>query len=100
MSTGGLLTHDEICDAIKQVADEYFLTKAAYFGSYANGKATEKSDLDLLVEFVAEDVNILTICGLGIDLEEILRIPVDVVHLPIPKDSILEINNAVLAYQR
>jgi predicted nucleotidyltransferase len=94
-----LLTHDEIRDAIRQVADQYALTKAAYFGSYADGRATPASDLDLLVEFVAEDVDILTICGLGIDLEEILRIPVDVIHAPIPKDSILEINNTVLAYE-
>ena len=96
----GLLTHKEICDAVRQVADEYFLTKVTYFGSYADGKANEESDLDLLVEFVEEDVDVLAICGLGIRLEEILRIPVDVIHVPIPKDSILEINNTVLAYER
>ena len=98
--SGCLLTHEEICGAVRQVADEFALTKVSYFGSYADGRATEESDLDLLVEFVEEDVDILTICGLGINLEEILRIPVDVIHLPIPKDSILEINNTVIAYER
>ena len=33
------------------LVDRYHVRKIGYFGSYATGKQTEKSDLDLLVEF-------------------------------------------------
>ena len=94
-----LLTHEEICNTIKEIADEFSLTKVLYFGSYANGKATEKSDLDLLVEFTEENVSILRIIKMKHTLEEILKIPVDVIHAPIPKDSYLEIEKTVVAYE-
>ena len=95
-----LLTHEEICDAVRRVADEFALTRAAYFGSYADGRANKDSDLDLLVEFVEEDVSVWTLCGLGISLEKLLKIPVDVIHVPIPEDSLLEIKKTVSAYER
>jgi len=94
-----LLTHEEICNTVGRVADEYSLTKVSYFGSYADGKATEGSDLDLLVEFVEEDVSILEIIGLKQSLEEMFRIPVDVIHAPIPAGSFLKIDNTVVAYE-
>ncbi|MDR1841762.1 MAG: nucleotidyltransferase domain-containing protein [Holophagales bacterium] len=94
-----LLTHEEICNTIKQVADEFALTKVVYFGSYADGKATKKSDLDILVEFAKRDVGILKIIDLRQTLEEKFKIPVDVIHLPIPEDSFLEIGNTVVAYE-
>ncbi|MDR1842103.1 MAG: nucleotidyltransferase domain-containing protein [Holophagales bacterium] len=94
-----LLTHDEICDAIRKVADEYALTKVEYFGSYADGRATEGSDLDILVEFVERSVSVLRIIGLQQSLEEIFNVAVDVIHAPIPEDSFLEIGNTVVAYE-
>jgi predicted nucleotidyltransferase len=33
------------------LADKYHVSKIGYFGSYTSGGQTEKSDLDLLVEF-------------------------------------------------
>ncbi len=33
------------------LADRYHVRKIGYFGSYATGEQTDKSDLDLLVEF-------------------------------------------------
>ena len=98
-NTGRLLTHNEICDAIRRVADDYALTKVEYFGSYADGRANEESDLDLLVEFAERSVSLLRIIGLQQSLEEIFNIPVDVIHAPIPKDSFLEVNNTVVAYE-
>lgn len=94
-----LLTHKEICTAVERVADEFALTKASYFGSYAEGRATERSDLDLLVEFAEPSVSVLDVIGLKISLEEILGIGVDVVHAPIPKESILEISKTVEVYE-
>ena len=46
-----MLTHEQIVQAVAKAATEFPLTKVSYFGSYADGKATEESDLDLLVEF-------------------------------------------------
>ena len=95
-----MLTHETICNAVKQVADEFALTKVAYFGSYADGRATEESDLDLLVEFATPSVCVWKLTGLRIALEDILNIAVDVIHAPLPKKSHITITNNVLAYER
>ena len=90
-----MLNHEKIQKAIEN-AQEYFpLKKVGYFGSYANGKATEISDLDLLVEFEEPVVSILTIIGLKQYLEDYLGIPVDVIHAPIPSNAIIEIKKLV-----
>lgn len=52
--------------------------KIGVFGSYARGENTEKSDLDLLVEFGAK-LSLLDLAGLEQDLSEHLRIKVDLV---------------------
>jgi predicted nucleotidyltransferase len=96
---GFMVSHEEICSAVNEVAHGYSLAKVSYFGSYAEGQATETSDLDLLVEFVRPSVSILKIVGLKQDLEELLNIPVDVIHAPIPKDSFLEIGKTIVAYE-
>jgi predicted nucleotidyltransferase len=94
-----MLSHEDICNAVEKVAGEYSLAKVSYFGSYADGRATEKSDLDLLVEFAKPSVSLLKIVGLQQDLEELLNIPVDVIHSPVPKDSFLEIVKTIVAYE-
>lgn len=33
------------------LADRFYVSKIGYFGSYASGDQTEKSDIDILVEF-------------------------------------------------
>jgi predicted nucleotidyltransferase len=90
-----MLTHKMIADAIKKAANTFSLTKAEYFGSYAEGLATEKSDLDLLVEFKEPTVSILSIIKLKHYLEDELLIPVDVIHAPIPPGAIIEIGKTV-----
>jgi predicted nucleotidyltransferase len=94
-----LLSHGDICSAIEKVAGEYSLARASYFGSYADGRATEKSDLDLLVEFSKPSVSLLKIVGLQQDLEELLSVPVDVIHSPVPEGSFLKIMKTVVAYE-
>lgn len=93
-----MLTHDAIAEAVALAAKEYPLAKASYFGSYANGNATEASDLDLLVEFTEPSVSVLTIIGLKYYLEDMLGKPVDVVHAPIPSEAIIEIDREVPVY--
>jgi hypothetical protein len=90
-----MLTHERIVDAVKKAADVFPLTKASYFGSYAEEKATDDSDLDLLVEFNEPAVSILTIIRLKRYLEEELAKSVDVIHAPLPPAAIIEIGRQV-----
>ena len=90
-----MLTHDKIVEAVKNAAREFLLTRAEYFGSYADGYATEESDLDLLVEFNEPTISILTVIRLKRFLEEQLAKRVDVIHAPLPKGAIIEIGKTV-----
>ena len=45
-----MLTIEEITQKLKPVFEANGVTKAILFGSYANGTATEDSDLDIVVE--------------------------------------------------
>ena len=90
-----MLTHEKIVDAVKKAAGEFPLTKVEYFGSYAEGQATEESDLDLLVEFEEPAISILTIIRLKHYLEAELAKPVDVIHAPLPQGAIIEIGKTV-----
>ena len=90
-----MLTHENIASAVRKAAEEFPLTKAEYFGSYADGLATEESDLDLLVEFNEPAVSILTIIGLKQYLEGALSKSVDIIHAPLPPGAIIEIGKTV-----
>jgi len=90
-----MLTHEQIVEVVTKTAKEFSLTKVDYFGSYADGSATEESDLDLLVEFKESVVSILTVIGLKQYLEDELNKPVDVIHTPIPEGAIIEIGKTV-----
>jgi predicted nucleotidyltransferase len=89
-----MLTHEQIQKAANQVVKRYPLTKVSYFGSYA----TEESDLDLLVEFTTPAVSLIDIIGVKYDFEDILHIPVDVIHTPIPKSSLIKIDKEIKVY--
>ena len=93
-----MLSHEIIKDKINMLAPMYPLKKVSYFGSYALGTQTEASDLDVLVEFTMPNVSLLTLADLKNRLEDELNVPVDVIHYPIPKDSFINIENAVPVY--
>jgi len=90
-----VLTHERIVHAVKKAANEFPLIKVDYFGSYADGKATEDSDLDLLVEFIEPAISILSIIKLKHYLEDELEKTVDVIHAPIPDGAIIEVGKTV-----
>ena len=100
----GILTHEQIVQTVEKAATTFPLTKVSYFGSYADGKATEESDLDLLVEFTTDAISYLTIIALKRILEEELNIRVDVLHAPEfleePKKSRLIIRKTMPVYER
>jgi len=93
-----MLTHEDIRKAVLEVAAHFSLKKVSYFGSYAEGRASKESDLDLLVEFARPQVSLLTIIGLKHSLEDKLKVPVDVIHAPVPEGALIEIDKAVLVY--
>ena len=74
----GLLTIDQIREVCSRVFEEYGVEYGYLFGSYAKGKATEKSDVDLLVSM---PVNGLKFFGLVEMLREELKKKVDVLDV-------------------
>ena len=88
-------THEEICWAVAQTAVLFPIRKASYFGSYAEGQQTEKSDLDILVEFHKPAVSLFVLSSVKNNLEDLLKIPVDVIHAPLSGDSFIKINREV-----
>lgn len=81
----GILDMDFIRDKCKEVFDEYPVHYCILFGSYAKGKATEYSDLDLLI---SSDVKGLKFYGLVEKLRLTLHKKVDVLDLDQLKDNL------------
>ncbi|MDE5938918.1 MAG: nucleotidyltransferase domain-containing protein [Lachnospiraceae bacterium] len=50
MAESKVYTINQIKLRISPILEEYGVRKATLFGSYSQGKATEKSDIDLLVD--------------------------------------------------
>ena len=93
-----MLTVQKIEDCVRVASREYPLRKVELFGSYASGKNTPQSDVDLLVEFVQPRVSLLTLSALKLRMEELLGTEVDIVHGPLPEDSMLEVDRRVTLY--
>ena len=74
----GLLTIEQIKEICARVFEEYNVEYCYLFGSYAKGKANEKSDVDLLV---ALPMNGLKFFGLVEMLREELKKRVDVLDV-------------------
>ena len=93
-----MLTVQQISDGVHVASREYPLRKVELFGSYADGKNTAQSDVDLLVEFSQPRVSLLTISALKLRMEELLGTDVDIVHGPLPEGSMLEIDRRIPLY--
>ena len=94
-----MLTISQISEGVKQAAREFPIRRADLFGSYARGSATEKSDVDLLVEFNDPVVSLFTISALRCRMQELLGHSVDVIHASVPPDALLEIDAKVPVYE-
>ena len=94
-----MLTIENIKEGIDIIVNEYPIKKVDLFGSYANGTNHEKSDVDLLVEFITTSVSLLTLNALKYRLEEIYNIEVDVIHAPLDDDAMIAIGKVVPLYE-
>lgn len=88
---------EQIKNAVFSVANKYSIKKATLFGSRAAGTNTEDSDVDLIVEFSC-NVSLITLSRLKLELEEILKIDVDIIHGPITKDDLIIVDKEVELY--
>lgn len=82
-------TIDTIQDAVNGLKSTYALRTVNIFGSYAEGRATPQSDLDLLVEFDTPAVSLIRLNALKYALEDALGLSVDVIHAPLPANSMI-----------
>lgn len=93
-----VLSLQKIIDNMAVVAQEYPIERAELFGSYANGQSTAASDVDIIMEFTTPQVSLLMLNNVKYRLEELLQTRVDLVHGPLPADSLLEIDRRITLY--
>lgn len=93
-----MISIEELKKKILEVIKNYPIKRVVLFGSRARGDNRPDSDVDLLCEFNEPYVSLLMLSGLKIDLQEKLNLNVDIIHAPIPKESILEIDKEVELY--
>ena len=83
-------TMETIQSVVQSLKNAYSLRAVDIFGSYADGRATPQSDLDLLVEFDTPSGSLIRLNALKYDLEDALGLSVDLVHAPLPEGSMIE----------
>ena len=93
-----MLDLPQIAAGVAAAAKEYPIVKAELFGSYAAGRSSPDSDVDLLVEFSSPQVSLLTLNSLKYKLEELLETDVDLIHGPLPEGSMIEIGRRISLY--
>lgn len=94
-----MLSINAITEGVSTVAPSYNVKRIELFGSYANNKQTNKSDVDLLVEFNQDAVSLLTLSSLRQKIEECLGVPVDLLHAPLPANAFFDTGSPVLIYE-
>jgi len=83
------MTIEEIKKKAIPILARYDVKKAAIFGSMARGKGKTTSDVDILVE-IKSDMSLLDFIGIKIELEEALKMKVDLVEYDTIKPTIKE----------
>lgn len=75
-----IYTIEQIKNIVSPIAQKYNLKAVCLFGSYARGTATEKSDVDLLVDTSGTSLkSLISLGGLYCELEEALCKRIDLV---------------------
>lgn len=74
-----MLTIDEIRNAVSKVGKKYGIKSAYLFGSYAKNTATERSDVDLIIDDGGNIKSLIGLSGFRLDLiDELGGVDVDV----------------------
>ena len=81
-------TIDEIKAIVDPIARKYGVERVYLFGSYARGDVNENSDIDLRVDKGALK-GMFALCGLYTEIEEALKIKVDVLTTGSLEDDFL-----------
>ena len=92
------MTISELKQRILSAIQGYHLKSMILFGSRAAGTNRDDSDVDLIVEFY-QPVTLLTLTGLQLQLEDVLKLDVDLVHGPIQPTDLLEIGKMISIYE-
>jgi predicted nucleotidyltransferase len=80
--TGKILHKDQIFEQLrlhKDVLQDFGVQEIGLFGSYVKNKATENSDIDLLIDLRKGQKSLFNVIRLGDYLESILEKKVDIV---------------------
>ena len=91
------MTIDTIKAAIIELVPKYNIKKVMLFGSRAMETHTEDSDIDLIIEF-RTPVSLLDLSSIKLQLEDKLKLDVDVIHGPIQDSDLLEIGKVIEIY--
>ena len=75
-----MYTQEELIELIKPILEKHFVSKAAFFGSYARNEQTMDSDLDMIVDFPFSAG--LEFFSLLVDLEDRVNMHVDLEYYP------------------
>jgi len=95
-----LLAINRIKAAAFKMAECYPIKKMSLFGSYADGKANDNSDLDFLVEFFTPNVSLVMLSSIKNALEDELQTKIDIIHGPMPENSMLRVNKVIDIYEQ
>lgn len=76
--TDKIYTLEEIKAIITPIAQRYNMKEVYLFGSYARGEATEKSDIDLVMNF-SDTITLFTYAEIIEELENLFGKKVDIV---------------------
>ena len=93
-----MLTIEIIKKTVENIAPKYGIRKAMLFGSRATKNFREDSDVDLIVEFETSTISLFILASLMNELEEKFGVSVDIIHGPLKKDSMLEIEKEIEIY--
>ena len=95
-----MLDIENISEVIDNLVDKYAVKKVAVIRSYADGLATEDSDIDLLVEFRTANISLFKLYAMQEEISNRLNKKVDLIHAPVPEDALIEINKVVSIYEQ
>ena len=91
------MNNERIREVLIAFVEKYKIKKIVLFGSRADGTNTDRSDVDLIIEF-SIPVSLITLSQMQFEMEEALGLNVDIVHGPIREDDLIEIDKEIVLY--